>query len=79
MESRIISVYDYNKVNLAAFQQPFHVDKEKIDREILHLQNRYTKWVTGGVVGEGDMALCSLKSDCERFQKKFVIMYMQIF
>ncbi len=69
MESRIISVYDYNKVNLAAFQQPFHVDKEKIDREILHLQNRYTKWVTGDVVGEGDMALCSLKSDYQRFQK----------
>ena len=69
MESRVIAMYDYHKVDLSEFVIHFTIDEEKIADEMNRLVNREATWEEGTVVSAGDMAEVSLDSKVKRYNK----------
>ncbi|WP_099204007.1 hypothetical protein [Scatolibacter rhodanostii] len=68
--SRLLSLYPYEKVDIGKFQKVFQVDEEAIQYEINRLLNRYLTWEVGEEVHSGDMVVCSLMSSVDKFQKE---------
>lgn len=69
MESRVIAMYDYHKVDLSEFFIHFTIDEEKIADEMNRLVNREATWEDGTVVSAGDIAEVSLNSKVKRYNK----------
>lgn len=70
MESKIISLYDYNSIDLSPYVKKFTIDEDAIQTEITNIQNKYSKWEYGNTVCKSDIVICSLDSDEPRFNKK---------
>lgn len=69
MESKILNVWDYWKVDISQFKQDFNVDEEAIDVEIFNERNRKAQWSEGEAIQKSDIAECKLKSECKKYQK----------
>ena len=72
MRSRILQVKDYREVDVKPLLKPFMPDEAALEAELKRLTNPYVRWETGESVSAGDQAVCSLVSDCPRFNKENV-------
>lgn len=70
MESRIISLYDYNNIDLSPYVKKFIVNERAIQDEISNIQNKGSKWESGVKVCKSDIVVCSLKSENPKFNKE---------
>jgi FKBP-type peptidyl-prolyl cis-trans isomerase (trigger factor) len=76
LESRIVKVYDYKNVDISSFQKVFNPNEDALLYELNRLVQKHISWAEGEEVHAGDMVVCSLQSDIQKFNKeniKFVV------
>lgn len=70
MRSRVVSLYDYHKVDLSDFRIHFVPDEETIQREFYFLLQKAAKWVDSDVIEEYSTSVLASKSEYPKYNKK---------
>ena len=72
MESRVLALYDYHKVDLSEFAINFVSDEAVIEDELQRFANRKAVWKEGDTVNSGDTVTLSMQSETERYQRESI-------
>ena len=72
MESRVLALYDYHKVDLSEFAINFVPDEAVIEDELQRFANRKAVWKEGDTVHSGDTVTLSMQSETERYQRESI-------
>lgn len=69
MESKAVSVYPFEKVDISAFQKVFTPDQEKIQAELDRLRNKKIVWQAAEMVEKGDVVVCRMRSELAKYNR----------
>ncbi len=69
MQSRVISMFPYQKVDITPFKRKPAIDEEKLQKELDRVVYPYITWSDGDVAGMGDVVECSMASADKRFER----------
>ena len=67
MNSRVITMFPYQKVDLTPFKRKPEIDEEKLRKELDRTVYPYITWEDGEQADRGDVIDCRMESDNERY------------
>lgn len=71
-KSKLITAYDYTKVDLSGFCEPFEVDEEALAASLLSVRKKYASLESVSTAEKGDFVTLSCQSEKPKFQKNSI-------
>lgn len=69
MQSKVLSIFPYQEVDITPFKRRAEIDKEKLQKELDRVVYPYITWVDGDTVDLGDVVECRMASTNAHFQR----------
>ena len=69
MQSKVLSMFPYQKVDITAFQRHPQIDPAKLQKELDRVVYPYITWAAGEEAALGDVVTCRMESAEPRFQR----------